>query len=241
MDTNILETLESLGLSKNETILFVTLIKIGESKSGEIISETKLQSSAVYNALHSLIKKGLISYVKKNKINYYKAANPENLIDYIEAKKREISQIIPQLSQKEKNTAEENVEFFETHRGIKLLILQLFNDTKKGDIYRSFACDTEYNEKAIQKVYRAEKHLRIEKAVTTKIIYPETSRTITKTSKTSQKRFSKQKLPPNTNLINGKVAIISWGKKPFGVLIRSETIFNQYVTLFEDLWKKSKE
>ena len=68
MDTSVLE---NLGLSKNEVLVFVKLLELGESKSGAIISKTNLQSSAVYNSLASLIEKGIVSFIKKNGIKYY--------------------------------------------------------------------------------------------------------------------------------------------------------------------------
>jgi sugar-specific transcriptional regulator TrmB len=238
MDVSVLE---GLGLSKNEIIVFVKLVEIGESKSGTIISQTGLQSSAIYNALLSLIEKGLISYIKKNGIKYYKSAEPETLIDYIETKKREVLKIIPSLKQKKVSKEENNMEFFESYRGIKSLLFELLKDAKKQDVYRYFAPETKYYNLSTEKVYSAEKHIRIEKKIKTKAIYPEDSRSVTRKTKTTEKRYTKQKLPPNTSIFNNKVAIISWGEKPFGVLIRSKEVYEQYVSFFEDVWERAKE
>ena len=84
MDTSILE---EIGLSRTEAKVFLTMLEIGESKAGDIIRESGLQSSSVFNSINSLLKKGFVSYIKKSKVKYYKAVEPESILDYIELKK----------------------------------------------------------------------------------------------------------------------------------------------------------
>ena len=49
-------------------------------------------------------------------------------------------------------------------------------------------------------------------------------------------------MPPNTEMINNKVAIITWkGDEPSGILIRSKEVYETYVNFFEHLWDKAKK
>ena len=84
-----LQVLEDIGLSQTEIKTFITILKSGESKAGEVIKNSGLQSSSVYNALNSLMEKGFVSYIKKSNIKFYKAADPKVIKDYIESKKEE--------------------------------------------------------------------------------------------------------------------------------------------------------
>lgn len=237
MDTTVLE---NLGLSKNEVLVFVKLLELGESKSGSIISKSNLQSSAVYNALASLIDKGIVSFVKKNGIKYYKSAEPETILNYIETKKAEYLKLIPELKFKQKQEEVEGVEYFKSYRGIKSLVFELLRDAKKGDIYRYIAPEAKYYKISTERVYSAEKQLRKEIKLTTKALFHISSKDYTHPSRSSTKKYLDFPLPPNTLILNNKVAIISWGEEPSGILIRSKDIYQTYVNFFEHLWKIAK-
>jgi sugar-specific transcriptional regulator TrmB len=128
MNTTVLE---GIGLSKNEIKIFLVMLKLGESKAGAIISKSGLQSSAVYNAINSLIGKGLVSYIKKGDIKHFKAARPEAIADYLDTKKEEYLKVLPEL--KSFSSGEiESVEFYKSPRGIKTLLAELVAGSKKG-------------------------------------------------------------------------------------------------------------
>ena len=239
MDSSILE---GMGMSNTEIKVFIRLLEIGESKAGIIIKETGLQSSSVYNIINSLMKKGLVSYIKKGQIKYYKAAAPEVLLDYLDTKKKEYLSLLPELKERQKRVEEEGVEFFKSFRGIKTITSELMKDAKKGDIYRFFSIQNpEKYRLAVEKVYSAEKQLRAEKKIVTRGIFHESIREFAKRSSITHKRFLKFPMPPNTLMINNKVAIISWKGEPSGILIRSKDIFDTYVGFFEHLWKIAKK
>ncbi len=82
--------LREIGLNETEIKIYTTLLKIGESKSGEIIKEGKIKSGRVYESFDSLIGKGLISYSMKSGVKYFVAADPKNLYRYLDKKKDEI-------------------------------------------------------------------------------------------------------------------------------------------------------
>jgi len=238
MDTSILE---GLGLSNLEIKIFVRLLELGESKAGKIIKEVGLQSSSVYNAINSLMKKGLISYIKKGQIKFYKAADPEAILGYIDTKKREYLKILPELKEKQKKAEEEGVEFYKSFRGIKTITFELLKNAKKGDVYRFFSVENidEYK-LATERVFGAEKQLRKEKKIITKGIFHESARELAKRNSITQKRFLNYPMPPNTLIFGDKVAIISWKGEPSGILISSKDIARTYVEFFEHMWEIAK-
>ena len=240
MDTSMLE---DLGLSKNEISIFISLLKLGESKAGEIITLTKLQSSAVYNAINSLIERGLVSYIKKSQVKYYRAAEPETMLDYIDTKKREYEGMLPELKALQKKSSEEGVEFFKSYKGIKTLMFELLKDSSKGDIYRFFSVeDPEEYKKAVEMVFRAAKQIRKEKKIFSKGLYSGKTRHIVKASSITKKRFLNFSMPPNTHIFRDKVAIIDWkGNEPVGILIHSQDMADSYAKFFEHMWEKAKE
>ena len=46
--------LEKIGLTKNESIVYTTLLKLGISKTGEILKKSGLNSGKIYEILESL-------------------------------------------------------------------------------------------------------------------------------------------------------------------------------------------
>jgi len=238
METKILE---DIGLSKNEINVFITLLKIGESKAGETITQSKLQSSAVYNSINSLIERGLISYVKKSQVKYYKAANPEAILNYIDTKKKEYLSLLPELKNLQSKQNKEGVEFFKSSKGIKTLISELLIDAKKGDVYRFFSVEDPEKYEHARMVFATSKQLRYEKGVKSKGLFHESLRNRTRKNKKTQKKFLNISMPPNMQMINNKVAIFSWEGEPTGILIKSKSIYETYIKFFDGLWDKAKE
>ncbi len=239
MDTSVLE---GIGLSKNEISVFLKMLQLGESKAGAIISKVNLQSSAVYNAINSLVAKGLVSYIKKGQIKYYKAASPETIADYLDTKKEEYMKVLPELK-KFMPTEIENVEFYKSFRGIKTLLAELLKDSRPKDIYRFFSIEDEKEYKlATEKVYDLQKSVRKENKIITRGLFAEKLRSLAGVSSITQKKYLNFPLPPNTQMLNDKVAIITWkGEEPSGILIRSKDIYETYIRFFEHLWSVAKK
>ena len=238
MDTTVLE---DIGLSQTEIKIFIVILELGESKAGKIIEKSNLQSSSVYNSINSLINKGLVSYIKKSQVKYYKAADPETIIDYIDSKKREFLKLLPQLKEKQNKKQLEGVEFFKSFKGIKTIISELLKTAKEGDTFRTFSIeDPEEYEKAREKVFRATKQIMKEKKIKMKGLFHKKTRYVPTKSSIMQKRYLNFPMPPNAMIINDKVAIISWENEPSGILIHSKDIAQKYENFFEHMWKIAK-
>ncbi|MFH1455442.1 MAG: helix-turn-helix domain-containing protein, partial [archaeon] len=65
--------LEEIGLTKGEVKVYLTLLKLGSTTTGKIIDEAQISSGKIYEILDKLIKKGLASYIIKDKTKYFSA------------------------------------------------------------------------------------------------------------------------------------------------------------------------
>lgn len=239
MDTS---SLEGIGLTQIEIKVFLTILELGETKAINIIKKSSLQSSSVYNAINSLIEKGFLSYIKKSQIKYYKAADPETILDFLDMKKREYLKLLPLLKEKQYKIINEGVEFYKSFKGIKTIISELLKDAKKGEIYRSFSIDNlEEYQKSREKVFKYTKQILINKKIITKGIFHESTRYKPTNSSIMQKRYLNFPLPPNTLIFKDKVAIISWAEQPSGILINSKDIATNYAEFFDHMWKIAKK
>ena len=95
MEKEETKALENAGFSKAEALVYIALLRIGKTKSGNVIKHTGLQSSVVHNSLNSLIEKGFVNYVLENKLKSYSALSPKLIEEFIEQKKQEFKKILP--------------------------------------------------------------------------------------------------------------------------------------------------
>ena len=75
------EKLINLGLSKNEAIIYLFLLKNPKITTGPIIKETGISNSRVYESLNSLISKGLVNYTIQKDGKYFDASPPEKFLE----------------------------------------------------------------------------------------------------------------------------------------------------------------
>jgi predicted DNA-binding transcriptional regulator len=91
------QTLQHLGLSKNESIIYETLLAEGESSVGNIATKSKVHRRNVYDTLKRLLEKGLVFEIVQRNENRYKAVDPSKLMELIQEKESMLSKIMPQL------------------------------------------------------------------------------------------------------------------------------------------------
>lgn len=131
MDIN--QTIEKLGLNKNQTEVYLTLLQMGSGQIQEIAEKSNQKRTTVYSILDHLIQKGLVNMIDKGQHREYFAENPQkipNLIEReIEAKKIEqknISEILPELaSLYNAHITKPKIRTYEGLEGIK----QVFDET----------------------------------------------------------------------------------------------------------------
>jgi len=68
--------LGALGLSKNESSVYLSLLSKGLSQAGPLVKETRLHRMLVYEALNRLADMGLVTIVHKKNIRIFHASDP---------------------------------------------------------------------------------------------------------------------------------------------------------------------
>lgn len=99
MDIMKEEALLSAGLTKNESKVYLALLKLGSATAAEITKGSGVHRVNVYDTLERLREKGLISTIFRAKKRIYEAANPEQLIRMVREKEEILNQAMPQLNQ----------------------------------------------------------------------------------------------------------------------------------------------
>ncbi len=243
--------LYDLDFTKGEVKVYIALLKLGNSTTGPIINKSKISKSKVYEILDRLIKKGVVSEIKDEKIKKFQAVNPEKLNDIFQDKKTELENVgkeleksIPILKGFFDSIAEkQEVTVYKGYTGLKNIFEDVLNFLEEGDEHIAFVASN--MPKAFFNYIKQWQKRRIKKKIHMKVIYNNkisSQVSIGKKSKFSQIKILKQDFTPPAvfNLYKNKTAILLWSKNPIGILIENEEITNSFRQYFEMMWKIAK-
>lgn len=240
-----LNILEDLGLSNAEVKIYIALLELGQSKTGNIIDKTKLQSSTVYHVLGSLLEKGLVNYIMIGKIKYYQAESPENLLGFLDEKKKKLNLILPELKRKEKlRNVKQTAKVFEGIKGLQAAYADILKTMKKGEEYYFFQFPYEKlkNEKLI--LFFQNYHLkRAEKGINVRGISGREGKSILRkiySVPNTHIRYLDEPSPTVVVIYKNKILMIDWDDKPVAFIIESNAIYKSYKKFFLSKWKLAK-
>jgi len=249
MDTKILE---SVGFTKGEIRVYLSLLKLGETSTGPIIEKSKITGSKVYEILDKLIEKGLVSYIIREKTKYFQASSPKRLMDYVNKKERELSEqkkdiekIIPSLDSIQKSTQKaQSSQIFEGYEGIKTVFNLILESLKPNEEYYAFTLGEELKTKNIMLFLQNYHQKRINRKIKVKIIAQTKERSLFKNLsklKDLQIKYHDNPVPLGVFIFEDYVATFTFKEKPTAFLIKSEQISNSYKNFFISLWNISKK
>ena len=251
MNKNNIEALKAAGLSEKEAQVYLDLQTHGASQTGKICDRTRIPSSRIYTLLDSLLKKGLVSYKLVNNIKVFRAADPDNLAYLFEEKEKKIRKekeallesisklkIIP--SPMERLT---DFKYFYGLRGIKSLYIEIINSWKKGDKYYIASAPLESFKKLEGFFLDVVHKKRIRDKVKLKMLVNKGSERWGEQRKKmafAEVRYIEADTKTEYGVLNNYFFLISYGKEPYGLLVKDKNFANTYKTFFELLWKTAK-
>jgi sugar-specific transcriptional regulator TrmB len=97
MDRNVLQQLESLHLSTSEAAVYLALLKIGQTSTGDIIKKTGLHRSVVYESLDKLIDRKLVFKIEKRNIAFFQPTDPRRLLASVKSEYELAKELVPHL------------------------------------------------------------------------------------------------------------------------------------------------
>lgn len=240
MDTSILM---DLGFSNAETKVYLALLELGESTAGPILDKTGLQNSVVHMTLHRLLEKGLVSYVKKDKVKHYQAANPKNILKFIEGKKSRFKEILPELLIKQKKHEKQEAEVFEGFEGFRGMLYEFIGNAKKGDEYLFFSFYTE-NPDDFDNVYTFYREFEKERkklGIVVKGIAPISIKDKFKGRDISSVKFVDFPVPLNISIFKDRVIMTPWGDKKVSFFLHSRQLADSLRKYFYSIWDAQKD
>jgi sugar-specific transcriptional regulator TrmB len=239
MDTKILR---DLGLSDNESKVYIALLSLGLANAGEITKKSEVNRTNVYDALERLIDKGLTTYIKKDKKKFFEPVNPIRLKEILKEKEEDLDSILPELS--EKFSSSKPKEFATIYKGKKAL-KSVFEDIlrEKKEIF-AYGAQTNFIRlfPVYQNIWNAKRAMA---GIKVNMVYNEKVRESLKNynRKLIEMRFlSKEYDFPSTVLSYGnKTVTFIWTEQPMAIVITSDEVYKSNKNFFDILWKIAKK
>jgi sugar-specific transcriptional regulator TrmB len=249
---NKIEALESAGLSKKEAEVYLDLLSFGESQTGKICERTKIPSSYIYNILSSLLNKGVVNYKLVNNIKVYRASDPQAVSHLFEEKEKEMQrekkELLKSISKLKVIPPEierfSDFKYFQGLRGIKSIYTEIMNSWKKGDIYYIASAPLESFKKLEAFFLEVVHKKRIKDKVKIKMIVNRSGeRWGLRRKKMPLSEIRYLDIDTNTEygILHDYFFLISYGKKPYGLLIKDRNFADTYKAFFQLLWGQAKK
>lgn len=246
------EVLVNLGLSPEETDIYLSLINSGPQSAGQLAKSTKVKRTYIYSVSAGLIKKGLISQTKKGKTTVFSAMSPDKLSSLVETKRQLIEQaentlesIMPSLKEKfEAVDTRPVVTYYEGVEGIK----KVYRDTLKEKREILALVETsEVDPNVYGWVTKEYVKQRVKNDIKVRAIASSGSKTaiytgLNKEELRETKVVSSEKFPfkNEINIYGNKIAIINHkkGERLMGVIIDNKSVAETFRSWFELTWTK---
>ena len=126
--------LMDLGLSKNESKIYLSLLEQGISTATQVAEKSGIHRVNVYDSLNKLKEKDLVGEINISNKKCYQASPPETLKNIIKEKEMQLNKILPQLALfQQMNQKKIDVQVYTGYDFIRKIMLKFLN--MKEDIY----------------------------------------------------------------------------------------------------------
>ena len=243
------QILQEIGLTEGEIKVYLALLKLGDAKKSELVSESQVSSSKVYEIADKLQKKGLIGYIVKGKIRYFKAMEPKRLLDFFsdktfkfEEKRKELEKMIPFL---ETSNQETQAALYEGLKAIKNFYRNLLEELKAGEEYYVIGVNYGENLAGVKEFFENFHRQRVERKIKVKMLvnYDAKDILVKNIRLNSEIRYLPQYLMSNMIILfyKNKAFIFFLAKDSIGLLIENNEIVHGFQAYFNTFWKLAKK
>jgi sugar-specific transcriptional regulator TrmB len=253
-EAKYIESLSKIGLNAPESRVYLALIELKESKTGELSKKSNVATSKIYNVLENLIEKGFVGYRLQNNQKVFFASSPQIIKDLLEKKKKEQEEekkellaLIEDLSKKESESSPySNYKYYEGIAGIRGLWVELTEYLKnipKGDEVLVYTGIKEAYELMLG-TYEVFHKERAKRGIKYRIIYPMEEDDLVKRRRKqlSEVRFMNLKNEAEWAIVGDKLIIQYITRKvPRSFVIEDEVFVQTFKQVFDQLWKVAKK
>jgi sugar-specific transcriptional regulator TrmB len=233
-----IEKLKEIGLSDCEAKIFIALLKLGEASVAEISQSSGLHRTNIYDSLEKLKEKGFVAYISKENKQFFRATEPESLLNYLKEREESIKKLIPELKEMQSTIQEKvTVEVFKGKQGLKSVLKDIL--LKKEEVIGySIAGQLRQFLPAFAEYYFRE---QTKHKIKHRFIY--TKGVIKPPSKYYEIKYLPKEFSSTTlNLCYDNLLLnIIWEPEMIAIKIKSKQLAEDFKKHFDLLWKLAKK
>lgn len=240
------KALKSLGLSEQETEIYIKLLYLKQSTASNIGKQLKMHRRGVYDITERLLKKGILTSVEKDGKKYFMPIDPQQILDILAEKEREfregqeiLSEIMPRLGQMTSGE-DAGAEMLFGKEGIKALYM---DELREGKTIHIICTSIDRTEEILGNFLVSYTRDRIRKKIPIKAIVARGAKTDMEKYGLMEVRYlpADQISPASMSVYGNKLAITLWSGAPITILVKSREIAESFRNHFEMIWKTSKK
>lgn len=257
---NITGILKRLGLSDNETKVFLGVLKAGVAPISRISQEAGVARTYVYELVEQLKAKGLLAEIEEKGIKKIQSLDYGGLLSYVTRRQQDMESLEKDLLKAEGEfqalrsglPQKTKVRFFEGIEGIKSINSEIRKDLEKlkqqYPFYVVFSADR--MEAILPGWIENNQHIYFEGVMRKYAIISETpllQNFLQQVKQHNQQNFhyklwpqEKKEFPTDTLCWLNKIAYLDMKERPSGIIIESKAIVDTFVMWFEQMWKNLK-
>mgnify|MGYP001561312451 CR=1 FL=1 len=242
----------NLGLSSEETAIYLSLLNNGPQSASSLSSSSKVKRTYVYAVTKSLASLGLVKEEKKGKTTIFIPLSPDHLLTLAEDQKqksilaaRNLENLLPSLKTKfAHQETKPVVTYYEGIEGIKKIYLDTLNLSLNNELF-ALVETSKVHPDIYQWVTKHYASKRITAGIRVKAIVAsgpktETYTQLNKAELRETKVIDSKNFPfeHEINVYGHKLAIINHNKKtsPLGIIIENEYIATTFRSWFNLTW-----
>lgn len=238
--------LEKLGLNKNESKVYYSLLLKGEATAQELVRSMGVYRNIVYDNLEKLTQKGLVSFIREGKKKKFIAEKPSAIVEFLESKKNELENeinkakdLIPLINEiRGSHSVKQETTLFKGIAGMKKVLSEIVQAKESWCIGI-----TNESVKLLGETYWKNYNLKKKETKTHEwLLWNNDFRNnVIGNNKKSKHRVLPKELNQVTETIlyEDKAAIFVFSAEPIVILIENKQVFEMFRKHFDFLWKLS--
>lgn len=241
-----------LCLSEKEAVIYMASLELGPSTIQEISHKSGIIRTTGYNLIQSLIEKGLMTELHKGKRRLFVGQSPERLLSLIRVQKKELEErerglkaILPELKGLiDFSRFRPKIRFYDGKQAIRLMRDDILSMKNLDCIEEFVPLDDAYQ---FFPAHKRDHRLQMLKALNRtqrKVIYTSKKGMILPArERLVERRFvplAKFPLLNEINIYGNKVGIVSYQKRPMGLIMEGKEVAQSLRSIFYLAWRGSR-
>lgn len=251
------DELLKLGFTKDEALVYLALLELGQSPAGPIVKKSGLHRQQVYDTLEKLKRKHFVAEAIKSNRKHWTASRPEEIIRQLKEKLVHSEQLLPDLLSLYKLSAhKQEVKVFEGFEGFKAVQQHNIMNQPKNTIVPVIGANTREWAAVMKKAHYLHTYekKRIEKNISHHLIFFEKERQVTldaikryfESKPQKHKRVYRYlpdefQSPVGMQIWHDNITLIIYTEPVTCIQISNPLVVANFRKYFEFLWKAAKK